>query len=52
MSAKGTAVHQKSDYFDGPAIAHCPTYNALIEDARTGSTRLLIALQRTGLRPC
>jgi hypothetical protein len=37
--------------FDGPAIAHCPVYSKMVEDAIAGSQKLLRALQNTGARP-
>jgi hypothetical protein len=52
MSTKGLAQkHRESEYFSGPAIERCPTYEKLVEDARTGSAMLKLALELKGLRP-
>jgi hypothetical protein len=48
---RNTPNHRTADYFDGPPIAHCPTQERLLEDARIGSARLKLALDMKGLRP-
>ena len=40
-----------SPFFDGPAIHRCPTFEAMLEDARIGSLRLRLAIENAGLRP-
>lgn len=51
MSQRNQARHRDSQFFNGPPICHCPTYNKMIEDAITGSTRLLMAIEKAGVRP-
>ena len=45
------AQRKPSEYYEGPAIEHCPTFSRLIEDARIGSFRLKLAIENAGLRP-